>query len=119
MLHAVVAAYKGASSERDACIGGQVRMARRTHGEAAASGFVIHDGEARVSAEVIMVDGGHDVVLDGKRFAVRGRSDPDVRLFDGTVDGIPLIVRVERDGLSYRLRHGGGARRRGVRRGVW
>ena len=110
MLHAVVVAFEGAGSERNTSNGAQVQMARRASRMSITSGFVIHDGEARVPAKVITVDGGHDVVLDGKRHAVRGRSDPDVRLFDGTVDGNPIVVQVDRDGLGYRLRHGGAER---------
>jgi propionyl-CoA carboxylase alpha chain len=112
-LRAVVVAYECAQVDRNAYISGQVALARRSGSDATSehSRLVVRDGEAKVAASVIAVDGGYDVTLDGTTHAVRGSCGPMVKVFDGTVDGTALVIQVERDGTGYRLGHGGSERR--------
>jgi propionyl-CoA carboxylase alpha chain len=110
---AVTAAFAWAAGDRDACISGQVALARR--GEAADLGtseeLVVRDGEAKIAASVTRVDDGYDVTLDGTAVKVRGHCGPTVTLFDGTVDGRATAIQIERDGSGYRVGHGGAERR--------
>ena len=112
-LRAVAVAYECAQAERNACISGQVALARRSGSDAASerSSLVIRDGEVKVAAAVTTVDGGYDVTLDGETHTVRGSCGPTVKVFDGTVDGTALVIQVERDGTGIRLGHGGSERR--------
>ena len=111
-LHAVAAAFEWASVERNACISGQVALARRSEsGTAERARFVVHDGEARVEVDVATVDGGYDVAMRDTVRQVRGRCDATTRIFDGSVDGAAMVVQIERDGTGYRLSHGGAERR--------
>ena len=50
---------------------------------------------------------GARVRLDGKAIEVTSRWRPGAALFEGAVDGEPLIVQVERHGTGYGLRHHG------------
>ncbi len=109
---AVAAAFAWAASDRDACISGQVALARR--GEVADFGstqdLVIRDGDDRINASVTRVDGGYDVSLGGSVSRVRGDCAPTVKLFDGRVDDRAVAIQIERDGSAYRVGHGGAER---------
>jgi propionyl-CoA carboxylase alpha chain len=112
-MHAVVAAYEWAGAERDACISGQVPLARCSEAgmETDRSSFIVRDGENRSTASVTTVDGGYDVVLNGELTRVRGDCGPAAKIFEGAVNGTAAAIQVERDGASYRLVHGGAKRR--------
>ncbi len=69
--------------------------------------WVVVVGEERYPVDVSPVDDGHDVVHEGKTYAVRSAwrfGDP---LFCGTVNELSLCVQVERRGLWYRITHSG------------
>ncbi|MDG2284988.1 MAG: acetyl/propionyl-CoA carboxylase subunit alpha, partial [Alphaproteobacteria bacterium] len=112
-MYAVVAAYEWAAAERDACISGQVPLARRSEAgmETDRSSFIVRDGETQSTASVTTVDGGYDVLLNGEVARVRGDCGPTAKVFEGTVKGTVAAIQVERDGASYRLVHGGAKRR--------
>jgi propionyl-CoA carboxylase alpha chain len=111
-LHAVAAAFEWANVERNACISGQVALARRSEvGTSERARFVVRDGDARVEVDVATVDGGYDVAMGDTVRQVRGRCDATTRIFDGSVDGAAMVVQIERDGTGYRLGHGGAERR--------
>ena len=53
------------------------------------------------------VDGGHDVIYKGERFAVRSAWHFGEPLFRGTLNGVNICVQAERRYLEYRLFHSG------------
>lgn len=110
---AAAVAFEWAGIERDACISGQVALARRSEAglKSDRSSFVLRDGDTQIKASVTTVDGGFDVVLDGETHQVRGQCGPMVKIFDGTIDGRPVAVQIERDGTSCKIGHGGAERR--------
>src|SRR5262249_36097205 len=55
--------------------------------------------------------GGVDVTIDGAMLAVRSGWAPGEALFSGTVDGVSLVVQIDREGIAWRLTHGGVALR--------
>ena len=109
---AVAVAFEWAATERDACISGQVALARRAEAgrPSERSAFVVRDGDDQVSASVATVDGGYDVILDGATHQVRGDCAPTVKIFDGSVDGRAAAIQIERDGTGFRIGHGGAQR---------
>jgi propionyl-CoA carboxylase alpha chain len=113
VTRATAAAFEWAAAERDACLSGQVALARRSEAGRPSdrSAFVIRDGEAQAPATVTTVDGGYDVIMDGQTLRVRGDCAPTVKVFDGTVDGQAVAIQIERDGTGYRIGHGGAERR--------
>jgi len=56
---------------------------------------------------VVPAQGGHDVLYQGKTFAVRSQWEFGQRLFHGTVNGQQVFIQVERENQTYRLLHGG------------
>jgi propionyl-CoA carboxylase alpha chain len=111
-MRAVTAAFEWAAGDRAACISGQVALARRSKAGAADQRvrFVIRDGEDRIDASVLRVDGGYAVTLDKQEVRVEGECGPTVRIFDGLVNGKRTAVQIERDGAGYKVIHGGAER---------
>ena len=56
---------------------------------------------------VFPMEGGHDVIYQGKTYAVRSDWVFGQRLFSGTVNGEPVHVQAERSNQNYRLSRGG------------
>ena len=52
-------------------------------------------------------EGGFDVDVDGRIYAVRGSWRPGEVLFSGTLNGDAICVQVDREGVGYRLTHAG------------
>ena len=52
-------------------------------------------------------EGGFDVDVDGRVYAVRGHWQPGDLLFHGTLNRDMVCVQVEREGVGYRLTHAG------------
>jgi propionyl-CoA carboxylase alpha chain len=67
---------------------------------------VVMRGE-RLLVHTEPVDGGHLITCDGVTYRVTSGWHPGQPLFLGAVNGDRLCVQVERDGLRYRLFHGG------------
>ena len=56
---------------------------------------------------ILPVEGGHDVVFDGKPHAVRSHWEFGQYLFNGTINGDEIFMQVERNQQTYSLFHGG------------
>ena len=56
---------------------------------------------------VVAAQGGHDVIYNGKTYAVRSRWEFGQHLFSGTINGNEIFVQVEREDQTYRLFHSG------------
>ena len=106
-LRAIAAAFNQRKAERSWQISGQIGN-RSASG--VASDWVICCDELRQPANVVTVDDGCDVALDGVVHAVRGDCDPTRRVFDGTVNGAAMAVQIETDGLGYALSYLGAGR---------
>ena len=52
-------------------------------------------------------EGGFDISVDGKVFALRSGWHPGERLFHGTLNDDPIWVQVDRVGVGFRLTHAG------------
>jgi propionyl-CoA carboxylase alpha chain len=64
------------------------------------------DGHAE-EVTVVSVDGGFEVTGGGATTFVETDWDLGESLFRGSVDGVPFVVQVDRDGIGYRLYHAG------------
>jgi len=96
---AIVRKYR----DRAAQIDGQLRGHRRV---VPAEWVVVMNGEHH-AVSVIPMEGGHDVLYDGKTYAVRSDWEFGQPLFDGTINGEEVHVQVQRQGQIYTLSRGG------------
>jgi propionyl-CoA carboxylase alpha chain len=69
--------------------------------------WVARLGDHRVRATARLVDGGLDMATGNKAVEVRGAWLPGDHVFDGTVDGRPVIVQTDRRGTAWDLAHAG------------
>ncbi|MCC6467209.1 MAG: acetyl/propionyl/methylcrotonyl-CoA carboxylase subunit alpha [Alphaproteobacteria bacterium] len=106
-LVAVAAFVHRTSAERDARISGQLPG----HGRKMDNAMVVRLGDAAEDVAVTPADGGVDVAMGDHALAVRSAWAPGEPLFTGTVDGHALVVQIDRDGIGWRLTHGGVALR--------
>ncbi|MEA1652407.1 acetyl/propionyl/methylcrotonyl-CoA carboxylase subunit alpha [Nitrospirillum sp. BR 11164] len=103
-LLAMAASIHRTRVERDATISGQMAGHRRV----VPASWVVRCGRDNHPVEVTAVDGGHDVALGGRTYAVRNADwHPGQSLWAGAVDGHALAVQVDGTGIGYRLFHGG------------
>ncbi|EGY00928.1 propionyl-CoA carboxylase alpha chain [Nitrospirillum viridazoti Y2] len=103
-LLAMAASIHRSRVERDATISGQMAG----HHRVVPATWVVRCGRDNHPAEIVAVDDGHDVTLDGRTYAVRNTDwHPGQSLWAGTVDGHALAVQVDGTGIGYRLFHGG------------
>jgi propionyl-CoA carboxylase alpha chain len=99
-LIAVAAVIASRAAESEA------RVGRTPAGEAAASWVVLLGGHAH--AVDVAADAQHDLVTqDSAKSEVRSSWRPGEALFRGTVDGRPVTIQVDRDGIGYRLTYRG------------
>jgi len=66
---------------------------------------VINDRHYAIT--VVPMEGGFDVFINGDTYAVRSDWTFGQQLFSGAINGDQIFVQVERDQLTYRLRHAG------------
>ena len=71
------------------------------------SDWAVMIGDESCQITVARTDTGLDVVADGRRIAVGGAWRYGESLFSGQIDGRPVIVQIERDGIAFKMRHGG------------
>ncbi len=103
MIIAVAGAMVRKYRDRAAKIDGQLRGHRRV---VPADWVVIMGGEHH-AVSVTPMEGGHDVVYNGKTYAVRSDWEFGQPLFDGTINGEEVHVQVQRKGQIYTLSRGG------------
>jgi propionyl-CoA carboxylase alpha chain len=68
--------------------------------------IVVMNGEHH-AVSVMPMEGGHDVLYDGKTYAVRSNWEFGQPLFNGTINGEEVHVQVRRHGQIYTLSRGG------------
>jgi propionyl-CoA carboxylase alpha chain len=101
---AVAAAAQRIAAESEARISGQLAG----HNRVAPEGWVVCLGEERHrvralrEGEAIVVEG-----PDGRRRAIVTAWQPGKPLFQGTLEGAPLVFQLDRDGVGFRLTRGG------------
>jgi propionyl-CoA carboxylase alpha chain len=103
IILAVAAAMVRRYRDRAARIDGQLRGHERT---VPAEWVVVMNGE-HYPLSVIPAEGGHDVVYDGKTYAVRSDWEFGQHLFSGTLNGKEVHVQVQRRDQVYRLSRAG------------
>ena len=104
LLLAVVAAYaRRRYIHRAVRISGQLKGHERRVG----SDWVVHWNDHQISLELTLVEGGCDVVHDGKTHKLRTDWKLGDILMQGSWNGAPICVQVERMGLKYRVCHRG------------
>jgi propionyl-CoA carboxylase alpha chain len=69
--------------------------------------MVVRLGAGSHEVAVTPAAGGVDVAVGDHALAVRSAWTPGEPLFSGTVDGKTLIAQVDREGIGWRLTHGG------------
>ena len=103
LIVAVVGSIVRKYRDRAARIDGQLRgHARKVPAE-----WVVVMNDQHYPITVVPMEGGHDIELDGKTYAVRSDWEFGQLLFSGTINGEELYVQVRRNGQVYRLSHGG------------
>ena len=102
-LVAVAAAINHRTAERNAMIGG--RPGGKAPGVAA--DWVVRMAGRNHPVRVTPAAGGYDVVAAGRRLPVRADWSPGEALFRGSIDGERVSIRIERNGVGYRLGHRG------------
>ena len=101
---AAIAAYaRRRYIQRAVGITGQLNGHRRRVG----SEWVVLMQGQRIDLSLTLVDGGCDIVYDGKAHRLRTNWKLGSLLLRGTWDGEPTCVQVERTGLKYRVSHWG------------
>jgi len=104
-LVAVAAALHRLTAERDRMVAGRLAGTATT----VSDHWVVRIGRENTAVTVRPVAGGHEVLIDGRDIPVIGEWRPGDRLFDGRVDGVPMVVQTERPAVAWRLTHGGAA----------
>ncbi|MBT8108206.1 MAG: biotin/lipoyl-binding protein, partial [Gammaproteobacteria bacterium] len=100
---AVMASVVRKYRDRAAQIDGQLPGHRRLVPD---DWVIIMDGEHH-PVHVVPIEGGHDVLYDGKTYATRSDWEFGQPLWDGTVNGEEIHVQVRRNGQVYTLSRGG------------
>ena len=99
----VVASMLRGYRDRAARIDGQLVG----HERSVPSKWVVVINNEHHPVEVVAVQGGHDVIYNGRTYAVRSRWEFGQHLFSGTINGDEIFVQVERKDQIYRLFHNG------------
>ncbi len=103
IIIAVVGSVVRKYRDRAAQIEGQLRGHRRR----VPSDWVVVMNREQHPISVVPMEGGHDVLYDGRTYAVRSQWEFGELLFTGTVNGEEIVVQVERNNQLYRLSRGG------------
>ena len=103
IIISVVGAMVRSYRDRAACIDGQLRgHTRKVPNE----WVVVMDG-AHHTISVVPMEGGYDVIYNGRTYAVRSNWEFGQNLFSGTINGEEVFVQVQRKNQRYRLSRGG------------
>ena len=99
----VAAAVHWRYAERSARIAGQVPGHERDVGDAR----VVHLRGETYPVRVRSMPGGQEVFFDGNSYSVQSAWKLGEPVFTGTLNGKRINVRLERNGMKYRLAHAG------------
>jgi propionyl-CoA carboxylase alpha chain len=99
----VIASMLRGYRDRAASIDGQLRG----HERRVPSDWVVVMNDELHHVKVVAAQGGHDVLYNGKTYAVRSHWEFGQLLFSGTINGDEIFVQVEREDQTYRLFHSG------------
>ena len=103
IIISVVGAMVRSYRDRAASIDGQLRgHTRKVPNE----WVVVMDG-AHHTISVVPMEGGYDVIYNGRTYAVRSNWEFGQNLFSGTINGEEVFVQVQRKNQVYRLSRGG------------
>ena len=69
--------------------------------------WIAHVDTSEYSVSLTNTEGGFDVCVDGRVYALRSEWQPTQPLFKGTLNGEPVWGQVNREGIGYRLTHAG------------
>ncbi|MCF8480992.1 MAG: acetyl/propionyl/methylcrotonyl-CoA carboxylase subunit alpha [Rhodospirillum sp.] len=103
ILIAAVACVHRKQVQRESLISGQIAG----HEKKARNDWVVRLGDTNHPVMILPTDTGHDVTVDGKTVSVAHAwrfGDP---LFKAVIDGRPVVVQIDREGVGYRLFHAG------------
>ena len=106
---AVAAALHRLTAERNRRISGQTSH----HVAAVSDDWVVRIDRRNWAVSLTPIEGGFDVVVDGRPHPVIPHRDRDhfwqvgQPLFDGIVDGHRMVVQIDSTGIGYRLQHAG------------
>jgi propionyl-CoA carboxylase alpha chain len=103
IIIAVVGAMVRSYRDRAAAIDGQLRG----HNRKVPDDWVVIMDNKHHAISVFPMEGGHDVIYEGKTYAVRSDWEFGQHLFSGTVNGDEKFVQVERKNQVYTLSRGG------------
>jgi propionyl-CoA carboxylase alpha chain len=103
VLIAVAAAVNRHTVERDAKVSGQFAGHEAKLG---AAWTVVFNGQYH-DVEVRTAEGGYAVVIGGEAVAVKSDWHIGQPLFRATIDGRPVCVQVDREGVGFTLSHAG------------
>lgn len=99
----VAAALHRLHEDRDAGISGQMPGHERVVGE----DFMVIRGDERTPVTVVPVDEAYQVGVGGESFVVNLDWRFGEVLVNGSVNGKPITMQFERNGLKYNLKHNG------------
>ena len=103
IIISVVGAMVRSYRDRAASIDGQLRGHTR---KVPKEWVVVMDG-AHHTISVVPMEGGYDVMYNGRTYAVRSNWEFGQNLFSGTINGEEVFVQVQRKNQVYRLSRGG------------
>ena len=103
VVAAVAAAIHQAYQERAARISGQTRG----HERKVRNDWIVLLKERRFEAAVSGTEGRFKVDVDGRKLAIATAWRLGDPLFQAVIDGTSVCMQVERNGIGYRLMHGG------------
>jgi len=103
VLVAVAASAHRAYQERAAMISGQIP----NHSRQVANDWIVVLGTEQHAVRAVPVDGGYELEIGGEQCVLETEWKLGEPLFHGVMMGREFCVEFERDGIAYRLGHGG------------
>jgi propionyl-CoA carboxylase alpha chain len=107
-IYAVVAAFELSNDLRKKTISGQVPLPLRVGFENKNAIYLnIWDGDDFTDVEVEKSNAGYEVSINSKNILVVGDCGPGNELFDGSVDGVKMVIQIDSTGTGYAVCCGG------------
>lgn len=107
-IYAVVAAFELSNDIRKKTISGQVSLPLRAGFENKNfTNLNIRDDDNFTDVAVKKLDIGYEVSINSKNILVVGDCEPGADLFDGSVDGIKMVIQIDRAETEYAVSYSG------------